>query len=77
MLGGGQSRPLAFTGSEYSAITVKSSICATHFPLHRDGKLKPISKHKKAQNAKESHQKFAEELLEGPKMQTSASAPSI
>lgn len=40
-------------------------------------KLKPISKHEKAPNAKESHQKFAEELLERTKTQTSTDAPSI
>lgn len=27
----------------------KAPICATHFQLHRDGKLKPISKHEKRQ----------------------------
>lgn len=72
-----KSCPLSFTGSEYSAITVKSTNLCHPLPTPQRWQAEAHLKAQKAQNAKESHQKFAEELLERTKTQTSAGAPSI
>lgn len=72
-----KSCPLAFSGSEYSAITVKSTNLCHPLPTPQRWQAEAHLKAQKAQNAKESHQKFAEELLERTKTQTSAGTPSI
>lgn len=72
-----ESCPLTFTGSEYSAITVKSTNLSHPLPTPHRWQAEAHLKAQKAPNAKESHQKFAEELLQWTKTQTSAGTPSI
>lgn len=69
--------PFTFTGSEYSAITVKSTNLSHPLPTPHRWQAEAHLKAQKAPNAKESHQKFAEELLQWTKTQTSAGTPSI
>lgn len=72
-----KSCPLTFIRSEYSAITVKSTNLSHPLPTPHRWQAEAHLKAQKAANAKESHQKFAEELLQRTKTQTSAGTASI